>query len=70
MVNELESTFHVARLAFLAMSARSVAGAEFDSDPEIHQVVFSVVRCSHDIQPSIDIEFRSRTGLALGGMAL
>lgn len=70
MINDLESTFHVARLAFLAMSARSVASSEFENDPEVHQVVFSVRRCSQDAQPAIDLEFRNRSGMAMGGMAL
>ena len=70
MVNDFESTFHVARLAFLAMSARSVASAEFENDPEVSTVVFAVSRCGHDAQPSIDLKFRNSSGMALGGMAL
>ena len=70
MLNDFESTFHVARMAFLAMSARAVASSEFENDPEIHQVVFSVSRCGQDSQPSIDLEFRNGSGMALGGMSL
>lgn len=70
MVNDFESQFHVARLAFLAMSARSVASSEFENDPEIHQVVLSVSRCGHEFQSSVDVEFRNGSGMALGGMSL
>lgn len=60
---------HIARLSVLAMCARGVGVAEFDSSPEVVSVQITVNR-SESSEPSVDVEFVDAHGLAIGGMAL
>lgn len=61
---------HVARLAVLAMCARGVAAAEFDSNPEA-QAVAIIVRRSDGVESlPVDCEFVGSSGVILGGVTL
>lgn len=67
---DIEQIHHVARLAFLAMSARGVAAAEFESDPTIHTVSFNVYRSPGEPQPAVEVVYLNRDGFPSGGMSL
>lgn len=67
---DIDQIHHVARLAFLAMSARAVASTEFDTSPEVLQVRIVVHRPVGSEQPAIDMEFVGPSGFALGGMSV
>ena len=67
---DIEQIHHVARLAFLAMSARAVAADAFEADPSLHEVVFRVGLPSENQQPPIDVEFVGAGGMPVGGMSL
>lgn len=68
MVADLEQMHHVARLAFLAMSARAVGAAEMQSDPAIKSMVVTVYAESGE--DAIEVEFRADNGMAIGGMSI
>jgi len=68
--DQMQHVSHVARLAVLAMCARGVAAAEFDSSPEVNEIVFRVNRCPGVAELSIDVEFHATNGLPVGGMSL
>lgn len=67
---DIEQIHHVARLAFLAMSARAVAATEFETSPEVSEVRVVVRRSGPDEQSSVDLEFVGASGFALGGMSV
>lgn len=67
---DIEQIHHVARLAFLAMSARAVASTEFETTPEVSEVRVVVRRAAPDEQPSVDLEFIGSSGFPLGGMSV
>lgn len=67
---DLEQVHHVARLAFLSMSVRAVAAAEFEGNPEVDSVRVLVSRSDSEPQASIDLEFLGSGGFPLGGMSL
>lgn len=69
-INDVEQIHHVARLAILAMCARGVAGAEFESSPEVLSVRLTVSRPVEGEQAAIDLEFIGSHPVPLGGMAL
>jgi hypothetical protein len=64
-----EEIMHGARLAFLAMSARAVAAAEFDTSDDLQAVRFTVSRVAA-AEPAIDVEFLGSHAIPLGGMSL
>lgn len=61
---------HVARLAVLAMCARGVAAAEFDSNSEVQAVAIIVRRSDAAESLPVDCEFVGASGLILGGVTL
>lgn len=61
---------HIARLAVLAMCARSVAGSEFEGSPEILAVRFTVSRADGACECPIDVEYIGTHAIPLGGMSL
>lgn len=67
---DIEQIHHVARLAFLAMSARAVASTEFETSPEVAEVRIRVSRPVGCDQPAVDLEFVGPSGFALGGMSV
>lgn len=67
---DVEQIWHVARLAVLAMCARAVAGAEFETSDEVRSVRLTVSRPVDGEQSAIDLEFISVTGVAVAGVAL
>lgn len=69
MTADVGQIAHIARLAVLAMCARGVAVAEFESSPEVVSVQISVNR-SDTSEPSVDVEFVDAHGLVFGGMSL
>lgn len=66
---DLQQIHHVARLAVLAMCARGVAGAEFETSPEIHEVRFTVFRGGAGELP-VDVEFLDNRSNPIGGMSV
>ena len=64
-----EEIFHVARLAFLAMSARSFAASEFETSDDLQAVRFTVARVPVG-ESTIDVEFLGSHALPIGGMSL
>lgn len=67
---DIDQIHHVARLAFLAMSARAVASSEFETSPEVHQVRI-VVRRPQGAEPlDVDLEFCGTSGFPLAGMSV
>jgi len=67
---DVEQISHIARLAILAMCARGVAESEFEQDPEISALRFTVARTGDGSETPIDVEFVNALGFAVGGMAL
>ena len=67
---DIEQIHHVARLAFLAMSARAVAGDEFETSTEISKVCIVVSRPVDGEQSSVDVEFHGSAGFPMGGLSL
>lgn len=61
---------HIARMAILAMCARGVAVAEFDSSPEIVEVRLTVHRVVGVSECPIDLEFIGAHSMPVGGMSL
>lgn len=68
--HDFETIHHVARLAFLAMSARAVASTEFETSPEVAQIRILVTRPVGADQPAVDLEFVGPSGFPLGGMSV
>lgn len=68
---DIETVHHVARLAFLAMSARAVAADEFEKEPTLHKVVITLSNPTVDglAEIPVDIEFL-QFNIAIGGMSL
>lgn len=67
----LETVHHAAQLAILAMCARGVAAAEFDTDSEVQQVVIVVGRPGPDcLVPSVDVSFLGTHSVPMGGLSL
>lgn len=64
-----DQMLHVAKLAFLAMSARAVACHEFDTSDEVQEMRFTVSRVPSGECP-IDVEFIGTHSIPLGGMSL
>lgn len=69
-LDDVSQVQHVARLAMLAMCARGVAVAEFDSSPEILEVRFTVHRVAGVSECPIDLEFIGAHSIPVGGMSL
>jgi hypothetical protein len=67
---DVEQIHHIARLALLAMCARGVAGAEFESSDEIHSIRLTVSRPVEGEQAAVDLEFCGSSSVAVGGVAL
>ena len=67
---DIEQIHHVARLAFLAMSARAVAGTEFETSSEVQQVRVIVFRPVGEEQPGVELQFVGHSGFPLGGMSV
>ena len=68
--HDIEQIHHIARLAVLAMCARGVAGAEFETSDEVHQVRITVSRPVGQEQSAIDLEVIGTSNVPLGGVAL
>lgn len=70
-LNDLETVHHAAQLAVLAMCARGVAAAEFDTDSEVQQVVIVVGRPGASAcVPSVDVQFIGSHSVPMGGLSL
>lgn len=70
-LEQVEQVHHLAQLGVLAMCARGVAANEFDTNPEVQQVVIVVCRPgSNAISPPVDLSFIGTHSVPLGGMAL
>lgn len=67
---DVEQISHIARMAILAMCARGVAGAEFESSDSVLSVRLTVVRPVEGEQAAIDLEFFGASSVPLGGVAL
>lgn len=70
-LDQMQQVQHVARLAVLAMCARGVAASEFETSPEVSEVVIRINR--HDggsFELPVDVEFHAQNGTPLGGMSL
>ena len=69
--SDVPQIHHIARMSFLAMAARGVAGAEFDTSPDITEVVIRVSRSpSGTSEMPLDLEFLGHAGMPLGGLSL
>lgn len=68
---DFETIHHVARLAFLAMSARAVASAEFEKSGEVSKMVITVGApvSGEGAELPIDVEWFEDSH-AVGGMSL
>jgi len=60
---------HVARLAVLAMCARSCAHAEHEAQPEISRLVLTVTDLQSSL-PCVELEYFGPSSVPLGGVAL
>lgn len=69
-LDQTQQVHHIACMAVLAMCARGVAGAEFDSSPEVGALRLVVHRSIGAEQPSVDVEFLNEQNIPLGGMSL
>lgn len=65
----VEQVHHIARMAVLAMCARGVAAAEFESSPEVQEVHIIVSRANGPELP-VDLAFLGTSSIPLGGMSL
>ena len=69
-LQDVEQVHHMARLAILAMSARGVAGAEFEASDEVQTIVITVLRPVGGEQAAIDLGFFGTSSIPLSGMSL
>ena len=67
---DVEQVHHIARLAILAMVARGVAGAEFETSDEVLSVRVTVSRPIEGEQAAVDLEVLGTSSIPLGGVAL
>ena len=66
---QCQQVFHLAQMSVLAMTARSFAATEFETEPGIAKVRISVLRTKSP-ELHCEVEFLSETGIALGAMVL
>jgi hypothetical protein len=69
-LTDVEQIHHIARLAVLAMCARGVAGAEFETSDEVQTVRITVSRPVGQEQSAVDLEVLGTSSFPLGGVAL
>ncbi len=70
-LDQVEQVHHFAQLGVLAMCARGVASNEFDTNPEVMQVVVVVCRpVGGTVSPTVDLSFIGTHSVPLGGMSL
>jgi hypothetical protein len=69
-LNDVDQVHHMARLAVLAMSARGVAGAEFETSDEVQTIVITIFRPTGGEQAAIDLGFFGTSSIPLSGMSL
>lgn len=67
---DIEQIHHVARLAFLAMAARGVAGSEFEASDSVSVIRLTVSRPVEGEQAAVDLEILGASSVPLGGVAL
>lgn len=67
--HDFEQVGHIARLAVLAMCARGVAAAEFQSSPEVQTVRITVHR-DRGTELPVDCEFIGTHAMPIGGLSL
>jgi hypothetical protein len=67
--SDVPAVHEIAVQAVLAMAARSLAQREFESDDEVHAVHIAVVRSERG-SATVDLEFLTSSGIALGGLSL
>jgi len=67
--HDIPSIHHIACQAVLAMAARAVASKEFEADPEVSAVQI-IVRRAAGSESSVDVDFLSAAGFAMGGVSL
>jgi len=68
--SDVSQIHHIARMAFLAMSARGVAASEFESSPEIQSIHFVVSRTEGGQELPVDVEFMGAHSVPMGGMSI
>lgn len=69
-LEQSEQVYHLAQLAFLGISARAVAAAEFESSPEVGEIRIAIARPTRGGQTSVDIEIVNTSGIPVGGMSV
>ena len=70
-LDQMQQVHHVARLAVLAMCARGVAASEFESSPEVSEIVIRITRSEGGVfELPVDVEFCAMNGMPIGGMSV
>ncbi len=68
-MHDFPTVEHMARLAFLGMSARATAAAEWDQNDEVKRLVITVTR-DGEFAPVVELEYFGDHPIPLAGLSL